>query len=85
MLQTLGSFTIPVSPADGVVESIKDGVIVVRDKAGGRHAVDYEDNLPLATKTLLHNDITVRTVTASDVDRPWHQHFRQRRRVGHGT
>ena len=60
MLQTLGSFTIPVSPADGVVESIKDGVIVVRDKAGGRHAVDYEDNLPLATKTLLHNDITVR-------------------------
>lgn len=60
MLKALGSWTLPKSPVDGVVHKIDEYYITIRDTSGKLHKVDYENNLPLATKTFLHNDITVK-------------------------
>lgn len=59
-VDALGSWTLPTSPVDGVVEKIDDKYIHIKDDKGRHYAVDYENNLALATKTFLHNDITVK-------------------------
>lgn len=38
---------------------------------GELHAVDYENNLALATKTFLHNDITVKPGESVKAGSPW--------------
>lgn len=59
-VDALGSWTLPTSPVDGVMEKIDDEYIHIKDDKGRHYAVDYENNLALATKTFLHNDITVK-------------------------
>lgn len=59
-VDALGSWTVPTSPVDGVVEKIDDEYVYIKDGSGKSHPVDYENNLALATKTFLHNDITVK-------------------------
>ena len=59
-VDALGSWTLPTSPVDGTVEKIDDEYVYIKDARGKMHAVDYENNLALATKTFLHNDITVK-------------------------
>lgn len=53
---------LPVSPVDGKVTKIdrKTTTIVVTDKDGKEHEVDFADNYPLASKTRLHHDLTVK-------------------------
>ena len=61
-VEMLGSWTLPRSPVNGVVSKITDEYIYVQDAATGKEVpVDYENNLPLATKTFLNNTITVKT------------------------
>lgn len=55
----IGNFMLPKSPVDGVIESIDESFIVIKDATGELHKVDYVTNLPLATKTLLHNTLKV--------------------------
>jgi len=47
------------SPVDGVVESVKDGVITIKDDDGKKHEVKYARHLPLATNTGIHQIPTV--------------------------
>jgi len=56
----IGQWTLPKSPVDGVVESIDEDYIHVRGADGKLYDVDYENNLPLATKTFLNNQIIVK-------------------------
>lgn len=58
--ELLGQWTLPKSPVDGVVEKITDDFIHIKDASGKVHLVDYENEVPLATKTFLDNKITVK-------------------------
>lgn len=55
----IGKYLIPKAPVAGVVSKISDDYIHIKDDSGKVHTVDYEHNLPLATKTFMHNDIIV--------------------------
>lgn len=59
-VETIGNWTLPKSPVDGSVSRITDEYIYVKDSQGREYPVDYENNVPLATKTFLNNDITVK-------------------------
>lgn len=66
----IGSFMLPKSPVDGVIDKIDEAFITVKDSDGELHKVDYVTNLPLATKTLLHNTLKIAVgdhVTANQV------------------
>jgi DNA-directed RNA polymerase subunit beta len=55
----IGNFLLPKAPVDGEVVKIDEDYIHIKGTDGTVHQVDYENNLPLATKTLLNNTITV--------------------------
>jgi hypothetical protein len=55
----LGGFLVPKSPVDGVVSKITEDFIYIKDADGKQHTVDYATHMPLASKTALHNTITV--------------------------
>lgn len=59
-VETLGNWTLPKSPVDGTVSKITDEYIYIKDSQGNEYPVDYENNVPLATKTFLNNDVTVK-------------------------
>ena len=56
----LGNWTLPKSPVDGTVSRITDEYVYIKDLSGTEHPVDYENNVALATKTFLNNDLTVK-------------------------
>ncbi|MCB5270566.1 MAG: hypothetical protein LHW56_01830 [Candidatus Cloacimonetes bacterium] len=56
----VGSFMLPKAPVDGKVIRIDDDFIYIRGVDGVTHQVDYEKNMPLATKTMLDNTLTVK-------------------------
>lgn len=56
----VGQFMLPKAPVDGTVIRIDDDFIYIRGVDGVTHRVDYEKNMPLATKTMLDNTITVK-------------------------
>ena len=61
MEDLLGNWTLPKSPVDGVVSKISDEYIYIKDNATGEVVpVDYENYLPLSTKTFLNNEIIVK-------------------------
>jgi DNA-directed RNA polymerase beta subunit len=66
----LGKWTLPRSPVDGVVSKIADDYIYIKDSSGKEHQVDYENNVPLSTKTFLNNDITVKVGDTVTKDQP---------------
>ena len=69
-MSQIGSFLLPKSPVDGKVTKVDDDFIYIRANDNKVYKVEYENNLPLATKTLLHNDVTVKagdTVTAGQI------------------
>lgn len=57
---TIGAFMLPKSPVDGEVTAVDSAFIHVKDSEGEVHKVDYVTNLPLATKTLLNNNVIVK-------------------------
>jgi len=59
-VKKLGGFLIPKSPVDGTVSKISDDFIHIKDSSGKVHKVDYEHDLPLATKTLLDNPLLIK-------------------------
>jgi len=59
MTDRLGGFLIPVSPVDGVVSKITDDYIYIKDGQGKSHTVDYTKHMPMASKTALHNNLSV--------------------------
>ena len=59
-VELLGGWTVPKSPVDGTVSKIDDDYIHIKDSSGKVHKVDYENNVALATKTFLHNNLTVK-------------------------
>lgn len=59
-LRSLADMTIPRSPVDGVVTDIAEGRIHIRDNQGAAHTVDFATYQPLASKTFLHNEVTVK-------------------------
>lgn len=59
-MDIVGGFLEPKSPVDGVVAKIDEDYIYVKDADGAVHRVDYQNNTPLATKTMLHNELTVK-------------------------
>ncbi len=69
-VEMLGSWTMPRSPVDGTVSRITDEYIFIKDQSGKEVPVDYENNLPLATKTFLHNTLTVKPGDAVRKDQP---------------
>ena len=66
----LGRWTLPRSPVDGVVSKIADDYIYIKDSSGHEHQVDYENNVPLSTKTFLNNNITVKVGDTVTKDQP---------------
>lgn len=68
MEHQVGQMTLPVSPIAGVVDHVDKDYIYIRkhDKIAAPKSSDelirvsYDTNLPLATKTYLHNDVTVK-------------------------
>lgn len=56
----VGKMLLPTAPCDGVVTKIDDDYIYIKDSDKEIHKVDYGNNLPLATKTMLHNEIKVK-------------------------
>lgn len=57
---TVGSFMLPKSPVAGKVHAIDDSYITIKGEDGKSHKVDYVTNMPMATKTLLHNSLRVK-------------------------
>lgn len=58
--ELLGQWTLPKSPVDGTIEKITDDFIYVKGDDGKSYPIDYENEVPLATKTFLDNQITVK-------------------------
>lgn len=56
----IGKYSLPLSPVDGTVSKIDADAVFIKDKSGKVHRVDYETDLPLATKTFLSDKITVK-------------------------
>jgi len=59
-MDTVGAFLLPKSPVDGVVTKIDDDFIYIKGDDKKTYKVDYENNIPLASKTLINNTITVK-------------------------
>ncbi len=59
-MDIVGSFLEPESPVDGTVTKITEDYVFIKDDSGTSHKVDYQNNLPLASKTMLNNTITVK-------------------------
>ena len=57
--RAIGQWTLPKSPVDGVVEAVTNEYIKVKGTDGKTYNVDYDRNLPLATKTFLDNTVIV--------------------------
>lgn len=58
--ELVGNWTIPRAPHDGIVTKITDDFVYIKGADGSETPVDYENNVPLATKTFLNNDLTVK-------------------------
>ncbi len=58
--KAIGQWSLPKSPVDGTVFKINSDSIVVKGTDGKKYTVDYDNNLPLATKTFLNNTVTVK-------------------------
>ena len=58
--KAIGNWTLPKSPVDGTVSAIKEDTIVIKGNDGKKYTVDYDHNLPLATKTFLDNRVIVK-------------------------
>lgn len=56
----IGDFLIPKASVDGTVSKITDEYVYITDVNGDSHKVEYDNNMPLATKTMLHNTISVK-------------------------
>jgi DNA-directed RNA polymerase subunit beta len=54
-----GSFLIPKTPIDGTVAKITEDYIYIKGTDGKSYPVDYATHMPMASKTALHNNITV--------------------------
>ncbi len=57
-----GKMHLPIAPAAGTVTSIdrEAGVISIKGTDGKVHEIDFADNYPLASKTRLHHDLTIK-------------------------
>lgn len=60
VMSQLGDYTVPKSPVDGTVAKVDSDFIYINGTDGQQHRVDYENNLPLASKTFLSNTVTVK-------------------------
>lgn len=56
----VGNFAVVKSPVDGVVADITPDVVVIKGDDGKKYQVPYETDHPLATKTFLSDNITVK-------------------------
>jgi len=59
-MDIVGSFLEPHAPVNGTVSKIDEDYIYITDKDGAEHKADYQHNTPMATKTMLHNVLSVK-------------------------
>jgi len=59
-LRRIGDFLEPKAPVDGKVTRVTDEFVYIKDTDGNSHKVEYEHNMPLASKTMLHNTLHVK-------------------------
>lgn len=59
-IHATGRWLEPHAPEDGTIKKIDDDYIYLLDKDGKTHKIDYLNNLPLASKTMFNNNLTVK-------------------------
>ena len=59
VMDIVGGFMLPKAPVSGTVHKVDSEFIYIKDAQGNTHKVEYSNNLPLATKTMLNNEVTV--------------------------